>query len=76
MTTRIGGLMDYSKLMPTTDTSATVAEHARRMRLDGLSLHDIASALRVHPEQVRRWLASLEHREAAKAHAQAWRPGP
>lgn len=54
------------------DTPATAAERARHMHLDGYGLHDIASALRVHPEQVRRWLATMEHCEAAAAHARAW----
>lgn len=33
----------------------------------------IASALRVHPEQVRRWLTAVEHSEAAAVHARAWK---
>jgi predicted ArsR family transcriptional regulator len=48
------------------DMSATIAEQARRMRSAGHGLHDIASALRVHPEQVRRWLMTIEHDEAAQ----------
>lgn len=74
MTQRICGLMDGSKLTPTAEASATAAEHARRMRSAGQGLHDIASALRVHPEQVRRWPAAIDHGEAAAMHARAWRP--
>lgn len=54
------------------DTSTTVAECARHLHLAGHGLHDIASALRVHPEQVRRWLATVEHDEATAVHVRAW----
>ena len=59
---------------PPAETSEAVAERARRMCRDGHGLRDIASALRVHPEQVRRWLAALGDGEAAVVHARAWRP--
>lgn len=55
------------------ETFATAAERARRMHSSGHGLHDIASTLRVHPAQVRRWLIAFEHTEAAAAHARAWR---
>jgi len=58
------------------ETPAAAAEQARRMCLDGHGLHDIASALRVHSEQVRRWLAALDDGEATAVHARAWRAGP
>lgn len=72
MSKRIGGLIDYTKLAPAAETPAAVDEQARRMRLDGHGLHDIASGLGMHPEQLRRWLAMAEHGEAAAVHARAW----
>lgn len=61
---------------PPAESSIDTAQQARRMRSAGHGLHDIASALRVHPEQVRRWLAGIDHDEAATVHARAWRAGP
>lgn len=75
MTRRIGGVMDYSRLMPAAETPATAVECARRMHSAGHGLHDIASALRVHPELVRRWVVAFENGEAAAVHARAWKAG-
>jgi hypothetical protein len=48
-----------------------IAERVRAMHEAGHGLHDIATALGVHPEQVRRWL-TLDPDEAAAAHARTW----
>ena len=75
MNRHIDGLMDHSKLAPAAEASTTVTEQARRMHSEGHGMHDIATALRVHPEQVRRWLAALDHGEAAAIHARTWSAG-
>lgn len=64
--------MSVTETFPT-ESSIDAGQQARRMQSAGHGLHDIAGALCVHPEQVRRWLAVIDHDEAATAHARAWR---